>query len=31
MNRKAMGDYAEQLACGYLQRHGLQLFEVLRE
>ena len=25
MNRKATGDYAEQLACGYLQRHGLQL------
>jgi putative endonuclease len=24
MNRKSKGDHAEQLACGYLQRHGLQ-------
>jgi putative endonuclease len=25
MNRKVTGDYAERLACGFLQRHGLQL------
>ena len=25
MNRKATGDHAEQLACDFLQQHGLQL------
>ena len=25
MNRKAMGDHAEQLACAFLQQQGLQL------
>jgi putative endonuclease len=25
MNRKAIGDNAERLACQYLQRHGLKL------
>jgi len=27
MNRKAIGDRAEQLACDYLQRRGLQLLQ----